>query len=59
MYINDFRTCLITIFGPIRPFICPNEGFLLQLAMFEYEILGGLSVSSRTSKQWNFYAINE
>lgn len=42
-----------------RPFISPNEGFLLQLAMFEYETLGGLSVSSRTSKHWNFYAINE
>ena len=41
-----------------RPYIGPNEGFCLQLALFEVEHLGALSIGKHTSKHWNFYALN-
>lgn len=37
-----------------RVIICPNTGFLLQLAKFEVEVFGTSSVNMLTSPPWNF-----
>jgi len=40
----------------IRPYILPNNGFLLQLAKLETELFGLTSVAS--APEWNFYEWN-
>ena len=44
----------------LRPFIAPNDGFKLQLALCEVECLGFSSVAKSSSdKDWNFYSWNK
>mmetsp|Transcript_39444 Transcript_39444/g.64635 ORF Transcript_39444/g.64635 Transcript_39444/m.64635 type:complete len:316 (+) Transcript_39444:121-1068(+) len=40
----------------IRPYISPNNGFLLQLAKYEVERFGATTVAS--APEWNFYEWN-
>lgn len=42
-----------------RPFICPNEGFKVQLARMEVDLFGYTTVSKKAGKPWEFYAWNE
>ena len=37
----------------------PNNGFLLELADLEVELLGFSSVASSTAKMWNFREFNK
>lgn len=41
-----------------RPVISPNEGFKLQLAIFEAELFFGSSVVRSHKPRWNFYELN-
>lgn len=41
-----------------RPFIAPNDGFKLQLALAEIDTLGFTSVQSNGGKDWDFYKWN-
>jgi len=52
--------CLIPWYlGASRPYICPNEGFKLQMALFEVQELGYSSVAGEQSgKVWDFYEWN-
>jgi len=44
----------------VRPFIHPNDSFLLQMAHFEIETFGFTSVAGkRAGKDWNFYQWNK
>ena len=43
----------------MRPFIAPNDGFKLQLALCEIDELGFSSVSTSGVRDWNFYAWNK
>ena len=43
----------------IRPFVCPNEGFMYEMAMFEVETFGWTSVAGpKAGKMWKFYQWN-
>lgn len=42
----------------LRPFIAPNDGFKLQLAVAEVNALGFTSVQSNGGKDWDFYKWN-
>ena len=42
----------------VRPFICPNEGFVLRLIRLEVDVLGFTSVANHKDKVFHFYAFN-
>lgn len=41
-----------------RPYIHPNDGFMLQLAQFEVEKLGQSSVVKNAGSDWDFFEWN-
>ena len=43
----------------IRPIVCPNESFRLQLAHYELALFGSTSVGNTDHKDWNFYNWNK
>lgn len=42
-----------------RPHIAPNDGFKLQMALFEIDHLGCSSVVRNAGPQWDFYEWNK
>jgi len=43
----------------IRPYVGPNEGFLLETAKLEVDITGMSSVASSSDPMWSFFEFNK
>jgi hypothetical protein len=55
---NVFIRIDILIVNLNSPYISPNDGFKLQLALFEVYCLGKSSVARCVDKEWRFYEWN-
>ncbi len=60
-FIMEHKFWLVDIYNYmkfLRPFIAPNDGFKLQLALTEINTLGFTSIQSNGGKDWDFYKWN-